>query len=282
MATWVILRHLGRSTWPGVRRYRNCFDTLGPYWTRSGRRYTGLTKEDADRLGGILGLDLSPSSEFWVEWSGIRVASKDIYFDIEDPMDELRVLFLKNHKRVAGSVFERKATADYVLVDQDEEAKKANIIDRVKRRASKEFDKLSAEDVRRCLRLFGHNASTMGNEQAEHKLFEIVEGNPQKFIDLWVDNKEREIMFLIEEAVAKNVIRKTKNVYRYGSDIIGHGLDDVVAYLSNPANQDLKLAIMSGVNLKEQFLGPEEAAKSKEKVEDKEEQKEVLKEKKKK
>ena len=249
---WVILRPLGKNAWSGIKNYRHCTDTIGPYLTRSGRTYTGLTKEDADRLGAELGLDLSPSSDFWLEWSAIKAGNKDLYFNTDDAMDELRYLFLRNHKRVAGSIFERKSTADYVLINKEEEAKKANVFSKLKRRAFREFDRLSTEDIRRCLRLFGHNASSMGNEQAENLLSDLVEGNPQKFIELWVDNKDRDIAFVIETALSKNVLRKTKNVYRYGSDII------------DPKNQDLKMAIMSEISLKDEFLGKE---KESEKVE---------------
>jgi len=255
---WVILRPLGRNAWSGLVRYRNCYDSLRPYLTRSGRVYTGLTEADATRLGAKLGRDLSPGSDFWTEWSGIRVGAKDLYLSTDDPMDELRYLFLKNHKNVAGSIFERKAGARYVLINKEEEAKKANVYNKAKRRAGREFDKMSAEDIRRCLRLYGQNASAMGNEQAENVLFDLVDGHPQKFIDLWIDNKNRDIVYLIETAVAKNVVRKTKNVYRYGSDIIGHSLDDVIFYLADPKNQDLKMAIMIETSTKEELLGTEE------------------------
>jgi len=207
---------------------------------------------------------LSPGGDFWSEWPGIRIGSKDLYLNTDDPMDEMRYLFLKNHKNVASSIFERKPTANYVLIDKEDEAKKSNVFNKVKRRASSEFDKLSAEDIRRCLRLFGQNATSMGNEQAENALFDIVDGNPSKFLKIWVDNKNRDIDYLVEAAVAKNVIRKTKNVYRYGSDIIGHSLEDTVNYLLNPKNQDLKMVIMAESSGKEEFFGDE---KSDEKVE---------------
>ena len=254
---WVILRPLGKTAWSGVHNYRGCSDTIGPYFTRSGRIYTGLNEVDAERLGKTLGKDLTPSSEFWTTWPAIKAGNKDMYFSTDDPMDELRYLFLKSHKRVAASIFEHKSSADYVLINKEEEAKQSNVFSKTKRKAFREFDKLSSEDIRRCLRLFGQNASTMGNEQAENALSDIVEGNPQKFIEIWVDNKDREMEWVLETAVSKNIIRKSKNVYRYGSDIIGHSLADAVAYLSDPKNQDLKLVILNEIDVKDEFLGQE-------------------------
>ena len=45
-------------------------------------------------------------------------------------------------------------------------------------------------------------------------------------------------------------MRKTRNVYYYGTDIIGNSLDDTIAYLNSKANQDLKMVIMNEVESK--------------------------------
>ena len=62
----VILRPTKVNTWSGLgtRKYRNCWEDLGPYFTRSGVRYTGLTRTEAQELGDVLNLDLSPNSTF--------------------------------------------------------------------------------------------------------------------------------------------------------------------------------------------------------------------------
>jgi len=245
----IILRPLGKDPWSGLIKYRNCYEDLGPYFTRSGRIYTGLTKADEERLGGLLSLDLSPTSEFWVSFF-IRTGAKDLYLDTTDPMDELRYVFLKSHKRVASSIFERKSSANFVLINKDEEAKKANVYGRLKRKALKEFDRLSREDIVKCLRLYGHNAETVSAEVAENMLFDIIEGNPSKFIEVWVENKDKETQFLLEKAIARNVIRKNKNIYRYGSDTIGHGLDDTISFLKDVKNQDIRIGIERAVESK--------------------------------
>ena len=245
----VILRPLKKNAWSGVVKYRNCHEDLAPYFTRSGRIYTGLIKADEDRLSKVLGFDLSPGSELWSNFF-IRTGATDLYLDLNDPMDELRYLFLKNHKRVKTSLLETKASANFVLLNKDEEAKRSNLYNRVKRDAMKEFDRLSAEDIRKVLRLFGHSAESLSNEVAESRLFEIVEGNPQMFLDKWVNNKSRETEVLIEKAISKNVVRKNKNVYRYGTDIIGHSRQDAIDFMENPKNQDLRIAIMQQIESK--------------------------------
>ena len=124
----VILRPMDNKR--PVVKYRNCFDYLAPYFTRSGNIYTGINEEDSLRLGAILGLNLLPSSSFWNTFS-VRIGAGDVYIDTEDPLDEIKYLFLKNHKRVKTSIFENKATADYLLINKEEEAKKENLFNKV-------------------------------------------------------------------------------------------------------------------------------------------------------
>ena len=45
-------------------------------------------------------------------------------------------------------------------------------------------------------------------------------------------------------------MRKSRNVYYHGTDIIGSSLQDAVAYLNDAKNQDLKLSIMDEINSK--------------------------------
>ena len=245
----VILRPIAKKSWSGLIKYRNCYEDIGPYFTRSGRLYTGLTTEDETRLSSLTGLDLKSGSEYWKDFF-IRTSGKDLYLDTIDAYDELKYLFLKNHKRVKNSIMENKASANFVLINKDEEAKRSNLYSRTKRDAIKAFDTLTPEDMRACLRLYGHNGDSMSNEQLEKVLFDIVEGNPEGFLERWVNNSKRDIEALIERAVAKNIIRKNKNIYMYGSDVIGHSLPETATFLETPKNQDVKITIMKQIDSK--------------------------------
>ena len=98
-----------------------------------------------------------------------------------------------------------------------------------------------------CLRLYGHNGDSLSNEVAENRLFDIVEGNPQSFIDRWVHNAQRDTEVLIEQAIAKNIISRNKNVYKYGTDVVGHSLLDTASFLDDPKNQDVKIVILKQI-----------------------------------
>jgi hypothetical protein len=238
----VIVKTINKNMWAGVAQYKNCSTWLSPYLTRTGRVYTGLTEEEEKRLGEKLRIDLSSKSIFWVAFH-IKMGAKDLVLDLDDPYDELRYIFLKGHKRVANGLADRKATANYVIINEESEAKETNIRNKVKRQALREFDKMTLTDMKRCLRILGSKADEMSSEVVEQKLGDAVESDPTTFLDKWVNNTRKETEFLVQDAVAKNVLRKNKNVYRYGTDIIGHTLEEVVVYLDAPENQDLKFAI---------------------------------------
>jgi hypothetical protein len=104
--------------------------------------------------------------------------------------------------------------------------------------------------MRKCLRIYGHNGDSMSNELVEKTLFDIVEGNPQGLVDKWVNNPYKETEALIERAIAKNIMRRNKNIYKYGTEIIGHNSGEVIGFLENPKNQDIKIAIMKQLESK--------------------------------
>lgn len=245
----VELRFARVNPWAGIAKYKNCYDYIGPYFTRSGNIYTGLTEEDARRLEKAIGFEegkLSPSSLYWKTYS-VRLGAKPLYLHTERPEDELAYLFLKNHKRVALGLSNLRPQHDYVLVNSNAEAEAANRLNKVKREAFAEFNKMSLEDMRKCLRIYGHKADNISNELVESKLFELIEKDPNKYFLIWVNNKNKETQYILETAISKNIIRKSKNVYYYGTDVIGRSQDDAINFLNDKSQQEIKLAILSEI-----------------------------------
>ena len=246
------LRFIRINPWSGIAKFKNCSEYIASYWTRSGNKYTGLTEEDARRLEKALNKEegeLSPNSDFWTTFA-VKLGKRDLILDTDKPLDELQYLFLKGHKRVADGLANMNPSKDYVLINKDAEAEQTNRVNKVKREAYRELDKMSIEDMRKCLRLYGMKSDTMSNELVEAKLTEQVESAPEKFMLKWVNNPNKEINFVIEEAIAKNIIRKNRTQYLFGTDLIGNGIDDVIVYLQDKKNQDIKLAIMNEIKSK--------------------------------
>lgn len=248
----VIVRIIKSNPWTGITKWPTCYDYVSSYWTRSGNLYTGLSAADADRLEKEIGYQagqLAPSSSFWDTFA-IKIGKKDVILNTDRPEDELKYLFLKNHKRVANGLNNITAATDYVIINKDSEAEEANKINKIKREAYREMDKMSIEEMRKCLRLYGIKSDTMSNELVEAKLTEQIENSPKNFMMKWVENPNKEINYVIEEAISKNIIRKNRAQYYFGTDLIGNGLEDVIAYLKDKKNQDIKLAILNEIKSK--------------------------------
>ena len=236
-----------KNPWAGLIKYRSCFDYIAPYFTRSGSIYTGLTPEDEKYFEKALGYPeghLAKTSEFWTTFC-VKVGARTLLLDDSIPRQQMIIKFLTGHKRVATSLDRLDAGKDYLLVNREAEAVEQNKQNKLRRDAVKEFDKLSIEQMRKCLRMYGVRPDDMSNELIESTLFSLVGKNPKKFFYKWVDNKNKETEYLIEEAIAKGVIRKDRTQYYYGSEMFADSLDDAIAYLDAKKNQDLKLSIIN-------------------------------------
>lgn len=248
----VIVRIVKINPWTGLTKWPTTFDYVGPYWTRTGNIYTGLSEEDARRLEKELGYEegkLNPSSEFWTTFA-VQLGKRDLILDTNKPYDELKYLFLKNHKRVADGMNAMNPSKDYLLINKDSEAEETNKRNKVKRDAYRELDKMSIEDMRKCLRLYGMKSDSMSNELVEAKLSEQIESAPDKFIMKWVNNPNKEMNWMIEEALSKNILRRNRAQYYFGTDLIGNGIEDVIAYLKDKKNQDILISIKNELKSK--------------------------------
>lgn len=236
-----------KNPWAGLIKYRSCYDYIAPYFTRSGSIYTGLTPEDEEYFEKALGYPeghLSKTSDFWTTFC-VKIGARTLLLDDSIPRQAMIIKFLTGHKRVATSLDKMDAGKDYLLINREAEAIEQNKQNKLRREAVKEFDKLSLDQMRKCLRLFGVRPDSMSNELVESTLFSLIDKSPKKFFDKWVDNKNKETEYLIEEAIAKGVIRKDRTQYYYGSEMFADSLSEAVAYLDAKKNQDLKLSIIN-------------------------------------
>lgn len=206
----VIVRIMKVNPWTGLTKWPTTFDYVGPYWTRSGNIYTGLSSEDARRLEKALNKEegeLAPNSDFWTTFA-VKIGKRDLILDTEKPLDELQYLFLKGHKRVADGLSNMNPSKDYVLINKDAEAEQANRVNKVKREAYRELDKMSIEDMRKCLRLYGMKSDTMSNELVEAKLTEQVETSPEKFMLNGQKTQIKKLTLLLKRLLLKTLLER--------------------------------------------------------------------------
>lgn len=241
-----------KNPWAGLLKYKNCFDYIAPYYTRSGSIYTGLTPEDERRFEKALGYPeghLSKTSDYWKTFC-VKIGAKSKLLDDTFPMQEMIIKFLSNHKRVATSLDKLTAGKDYLLINRQAEAIEQNKINKLRRDAIKAFDKLSLDEMRKALRILGIKSDNLSNELVESTLFNYVDKNPSQFFAKWVNNKTKETEFILETAIAKGIIRKDRTQYYYGSEMFADSLDQAIEYLDSKKNQDLKLSIINQIENK--------------------------------
>jgi hypothetical protein len=243
----IVIRPLNISSWAGVTRYKNCHLDLQPYLLRNGQRYTGLNeKEDEkvkEKLAEQLHTDLNTNSIFWDTFF-IRLTEEDLILDTSDPFDNLRYYFIKNHMKVKKSATEPNAGAYAMIIDEDAVAQKENLIFDIEQEVYTCLSKMSPDDLRNALRLYGVNADATLESVAKKKLRELAKADPIKFKTIWIDNKSRGTQVMIEKALIKNIIRRAGMRYTYGTEDLGMGVEEVIAKLDNNKHQDIKIAIL--------------------------------------
>jgi hypothetical protein len=258
------------DNWSNLKFYKNCKHQIGTYFTRTGKRYTGLEKEDQERIELALSYEpgyLNANSSFWDNFA-VTLGSnqEEVILNTEDPFDEFRYKFLKGHKRVANGYNDRKPGTDYILIEEQATAEEINKKAQVKIKATIEYQKMSIEDMRKALRLYGFKTDTLSREVIESTLYQLLEEDPDRFNTIWTNNKDKEIHFLLEEAVAQNIIRKSKTTYKYGTDPLGFTLEDAIDYLKNPANNDIRVSIQSQLDAKVEIINPKSISTKKSEI----------------
>jgi|LSQA01.1.fsa_nt_gi hypothetical protein len=249
-----------KTKWGGFNKFPNAATVFGVQMTRTGNLTTGLTNEDVERLAKATGMEkealmpptLDPTSKVGSYWKtfNVRVSANGIDIDTTNPFDEILYLFCKGHHLVADGTENMSAHHECVLVNADKEAIVKNEKFRKVRRAMRELDKMTTDEMRRALRVLGIYTQGMSNDLVEARIHDTIDKNVDKFITMWINNKNRDQADILASATELNIIRKNRNNYYYGTDLIGTSLDETIAWFKVPGNQEIVQAIKSEIENK--------------------------------
>lgn len=238
--------------WSGFQgaRYKNCKHSLSAYYDNFGSMNTGLSDDDAERLGKILDKDLRNTSAFWYDYRVI-MTDKELVLNLNKPEDELKYKFLENHYLVSKSESDLNPKAVYMIHNETEEAKSINTSATVKVKAYTLYSALTNEQKKDVLRLYPGFSKTdnVGDVIIDARLFEQMEKDPSRFVKL-VEDKKRDMKVLLKDLVTNKILRKNKNAYYYGEDALGHDEESTITYLDDPSNQSLKIVLMQELESK--------------------------------
>jgi hypothetical protein len=208
--------------------------TLAPFFGFAGELITGVSREDAKRIGDELGVTIDRA--FWTNFAVI-LTDKPKTFDTSDPFCELQVLFLKAHPEVANSMNDIVNETSYVIYDEVEEAKKENKKFESVLNAYAYIKEMTITERAEFLTLFGVKTENLADEVIMKKLKEKADNNSVLFCDMFED-KNREMKVFIAKLVRYEVLRKNGEALFYGDLMLGGNMELAIEFLKNTDHQE--------------------------------------------
>ena len=229
----VILKALERQNWSGFHRFPKCKDTVIASLGRGGYQ-TGLSEKEEKHLETELQMKpgtLGKYSEYWRDYTVI-LNDKDKTLKLELPRDYIDYKILMASNRVANSVNDLTdwPKAEYVLYDAEEDAKKDNLKIKEKRKAYKQFNSMTAAEMRNVLKLMGKKSNNASDTLVENTLADILDKDPASFNET-MSQPDFKLRVFVEDLISINGLRVRGGHYMFGDSAIGHDLESTLLYL---------------------------------------------------
>lgn len=222
---------------------------------------TGLTPEEAETLGKELKQDLSPhyNSEvphvFWDSpMATIKLENATMFFNNKIPLDLVKIKIMKASKFIANSMKELDdglcPEATHVIHDEAEEAEISASKVALKNQAVIEVSKLSKDrKIELVMILDEKNLKGQSDNFVTVAIDKCVKDDPAELIrHINMDSKDLTNQAIVIEALQKSVLKRDGHKILYHDSLLGMDIQDVVIYLSNDENQDLRLRLMKAIN----------------------------------
>ena len=222
---------------------------------------TGLDEEETKKYGEIFKQDLSkmynPDAPhpFWdSKTPRIKLENHTMFFDTDKPLDFVKWKIMRDSKYVANSMLEYEEgafpEATHVIFDEARanEVKASKI--QIRKKAIIESNKLSkTRQVQMIMVLAGKNAKNESTDFLEVEIDKLIEKDAKAVVDFIMKDKEFVAMeSLILECLQKNVLKKVGHKILYHDSVLGVDIYDVVKYLNDAKNQELKLRLLAAIN----------------------------------
>ena len=237
---------------------------------------TGLeswSKEDIATFEYELGLDIGSltSKDFWADFS-ISIPFRGKSLDLSIPVDRLEYMVLctlpnvaktsQDLERVKGM---RGNDVIFVMKNSEDEAQiKLSKFD-TKIEASEKFSELGSEDYQNILIFMGRNPYNMSPKVLKAAIYEELELNPKRFLEILKHPLFNDTVF-IEKCVFNGILSKRGSAIYQDQDILATNIDQTIAFLNQPKNQVLKLALHAALQEKEGVLKEEKPKPGRPKV----------------
>lgn len=242
-----------KSHWNKIAQYDLTSTAIAPFISsKNGRVVTGLTPQTARELEKELHMkefELANNSEFWVDFQ-IKVTKDVTRLDLTDSEDKLAWFFLKSHKLVAfgHDELKKKASAQFVLYNDVDEARATVKRGNVKKEAYKHFVSMDVKEMIDVLMVMGKPIVSTEESIIEAMMQRVVDTQAREFVDIMGDSHFKNKLFVLK-CVHYDLLTRTRGktldsaLFYYGDEFLGEGIDKVVKLLSLKANQQIYLAL---------------------------------------
>lgn len=260
----VEIRPIQRKTWhgkTGQESFKRAIKLKALVDASNMEYATGLTVQEAEKYGEMLKQDLSPQYNpeqphpFWdSNLATITLENATMFFDLEKTLDLIKVKVLKASKYVANSVQEynegKWPEATHVIFDESEEIAVTASKVELKKQAVIQSAKLSKDKkIELILILNGKNLKGKSDNFVEVELDKLIQGSPKEILrHIEMDSEDMTLHAIVLECLQKSVLRKVGHKVLYHDHVLGGDELDVVSYLKEPDNQDLKLRLLAAIN----------------------------------
>ena len=208
-----------------------------------------------------LGVDLNPTlkqeDNFWrTDRRGRVVLTKEgTTLNLNQSLDMLKYLILLADKmRISPSYDDRtlKATYEFMIVDESKVTTKKLEEANVKANAFVKYAEITNSKTATIgfIKSLGRTIpATANDEWLKNEVLNIVDSNPTYFLEIVNHPQYAERIFVQEAVEAGAVIRKGEKRYTLDNGAELGDMTDVINYLLNPDNQEVKLRVKAKIDL---------------------------------
>lgn len=260
---WV--KPVKRTSWlpaghDGHYRFTGCSVMLCPQAnSRTGVLETGLSKEEEEQLEKEMRLTAGTlnryNKDFWGNHKNYPLVPKDgLELNLNIPMHYLHYKLCLANTLVANSEVElpESPKAEFYLASPKDEAKAQNIKDKKEREAATLYGKLTSSEKVNILKAYallenrktGRPSKDWTLDTIDTELYKRVKTNPEEFVRI-ASNSSLATMIFIDDLVSARILSVVGSKYTpVGADRpLGITLEDTIAYLEDPRNQDVFVAL---------------------------------------
>lgn len=231
------------------------------------RFVTGLSAEQEQRLGKVIGEDLSDLSDFWSKTFRMKfdLSTGSMALDTEDPYSEIFISAAKANKLLADDkdsllddVLLKRETIFYINNQEEQEKKKVSLLELKDEISSLIFKYKNNRD-----RLFWtlHKIGEFVTKQfKEESLYRMISAYRDKlstreklenFRDiLKLSSVELQAGYYVKEGMSKGIISidGETNHFKYLDKIVGKRTQEIVEFFSDKKNEALLATLINEVN----------------------------------